>query len=467
MRMSGKTEFDLVVIGAGPAGEKGAAQAAYHGKRVAIVERNARPGGAMVESVYSTKTMREAALYLTGFGRREVYGVSLDLDPRRAVLGVRSRADHVVETMTAAVEQNLDRHGIEQVRGMARLEGGGRVVVVPPDGGPETSLQAEVILVATGSRPFHPPGIPFDHPDVLDSETARVLDGPLRSLVVIGGGAVGCEYASIFTALGTEVTLVDSGARLLTYMDGEVSDALAEVFRSMGMRVVLEAGHASVRREPAGLLVELREQEHLRPEKVVFAAGRVGNTDGLGLQEAGVKVDERGRITVDECFRTTAPGIYAAGDVIGQPALASVSMEQGRVAACYAFGIPFKQSVDPLAPFGVYSIPEVAMVGLTEEAARDAGIDYETGSALFALNARSSIAGSTSGMVKLVFARDDHRLLGVHILGDDATELVHQGQAVLHFGGTIDHFIHSTFNVPTASEAYKYAAYDGLQRLNG
>jgi NAD(P) transhydrogenase len=465
--MSGDAQFDLVVIGAGPAGEKAAAQAAYQGKRVAIVERNPRPGGAMVESVYSTKTMREAALYLTGFGRRAVYGVGLELDPRRAVLGVRSRADHVVETMTAAVEQNLDRHGIEQVRGSARLEGGGTVSVVPADGGPQRALHGDVILIATGSRPFHPPGIPFDDPDVLDSETARALDGPVPSLVVIGGGAVGCEYASIFTALGTQVTLVDSGSRLLPFMDGEISDALAEVFRSMGMRVVMEAGHASVRREPDGLVVELRDQPSIRSEKVVFAAGRIGNTEGLGLEDAGVKVDERGRVAVDECFRTTAPGVYAAGDVIGQPALASVSMEQGRVAVCYAFGIPFKQTVDPLAPFGVYSIPEVAMVGLTEEAAREAGIDYETGRALFTLNARASIAGSTRGMVKLVFGRSDHRRLGVHILGDSATELVHQGQAVLHFGGTIDHFIHSTFNVPTASEAYKYAAYDGLQRLSG
>ena len=465
--MPSDAEFDLVVIGAGPAGEKAAAQAAYQGKRVAIVERNPRPGGAMVESVYSTKTMREAALYLTGFGRREVYGVGLELDPRRAVLGVRSRADHVVETMTAAVEQNLDRHGIEQVRGSARLDGGRRVVVTPTDGGPELALEADVILIATGSRPFHPPGIPFDDPDVLDSETARSLDGPVPSLVVIGGGAVGCEYASIFTALGTQVTLVDSGRRLLPFMDGEISDALADVFRSMGMRVVMEAGHASVRREPEGLHVELQNQPPIQCEKVVFAAGRVGNTEGLGLQEAGVKIDERGRVAVDECFRTTVPGIYAAGDVIGQPALASVSMEQGRVAVCYAFGIPFKQTVDPLAPFGVYSIPEVAMVGLTEQGAREAGIDHETGRALFTLNARAAIAGSTRGMVKLVFGRSDHRLLGVHILGDSATELVHQGQAVLQFGGTIDHFIHSTFNVPTASEAYKYAAYDGLQRLNG
>jgi NAD(P) transhydrogenase len=248
-------------------------------------------------------------------------------------------------------------------------------------------------------------------------------------------------------------------------MDGEVADLLADTFRSLGMRVALGAGRASVSRDGDGVRVELADGTVLQPEKVVFAAGRVGNTEGLGLAAAGVATDERGRIVVDDHYQTTAKGIYAAGDVIGPPALASVSMEQGRVAACHAFGIALKQSVDPLAPFGVYSIPEVAMAGLTEEAAQAAGIPYAVGRAWFEANTRAAISGSTDGLVKLVFDREDRRLLGVHVLGESASELVHLGQAVISFRGPIDYFIHSTFNVPTATEAYKYAAYNGLANI--
>jgi NAD(P) transhydrogenase len=309
------------------------------------------------------------------------------------------------------------------------------------------------------------PGVPFDDPDVDDSESAFEIDRPCGSLVVVGGGAVGCEYASIFTALGIEVTLVDSGGRLLPFLDAEISQLLAQAFSGMGIRLVLGGGRATVGRDEKGLTITLASGEEIRPDKVVFASGRVGNTEGLGLEEAGVEVDERNRIVVDDRFRTTAEWIYAAGDVIGPPGLASVSMEQGRVAACYALGIPFKETVDPMPPFGVYSVPEAAMVGLTEEGAVEQGIDYEVGRGWFSRNPRATIAGATDGLVKLVFRRRDRRLLGVHVLGDLAAELVHQGQAVLNYGGNIDYFIHNTFNAPTESEAYKYAAYDGLQRL--
>jgi NAD(P) transhydrogenase len=281
-----------------------------------------------------------------------------------------------------------------------------------------------------------------------------------------GGGGVGCGYASIFTALGVEVTLIESGDRLLSFLDSEISQLLADAFSGMGMRLLLAGGRAAVVRDDSGLRCTLARGEEIRPDKVLFASGRVGNTDGLGLETAGVQVDTRNRIVVDETFRTTAESIYAAGDVIGPPALASVSMEQGRVAACHAIGVPFKEIVDPMPPFGVYSVPEAAMVGLTEEDATAEGIDYEVGRGWFADNTRATIAGATDGLVKLVFRREDRTLLGVHVLGDNAAELVHQGQAVLHYGGTIDYFIDSTFNMPTESEAYKYAAYDGLQRLH-
>jgi NAD(P) transhydrogenase len=456
----------MVVIGSGPAGEKAAAQAAYFGKRVAVVDRSPSPGGAAVgNAVVPSKTLRETALYITGFRRREVYGLGLTLDPEATVAQLRTRTTEVIETMTDAVRRNLERHGIEFVRGGARL-GSDRTVNVALDVGRERVLQGDVVLIATGSRPFHPPSVQFDDPNVHDSETVLDIDHPFASLVVVGGGVVGCEYASIFTALGVEVTLVESGDRLLSFLDSEISQLLADAFSGMGMRLLLAGGRAAVVRDDSGLRCTLARGEEIRPDKVLFASGRVGNTDGLGLETAGVQVDTRNRIVVDETFRTTAESIYAAGDVIGPPALASVSMEQGRVAACHAIGVPFKEIVDPMPPFGVYSVPEAAMVGLTEEDATAEGIDYEVGRGWFADNTRATIAGATDGLVKLVFRREDRTLLGVHVLGDNAAELVHQGQAVLHYGGTIDYFIDSTFNMPTESEAYKYAAYDGLQRLH-
>ena len=458
----GPTAYDLVVIGGGPAGEKAAAQAAFWGKRVAVVDRTGRPGGTMVGGAVPSKTMREAALYLTGFTRREVYEVSIDLDPAVASARVRRRTDDVVETMTATVAENLRRHDVDFVHGVATLGPGRSVVVQPVGGGDSRTLTAEAIIITAGSRPFHPPNVPFDDPDVLDSDAAALLDHPLKSLVVVGGGAVGCEFASIFTALGAQVVLVDSGPRLLPFMDAEIAELLAQTFRDMGMRVVQNAGRARATRTPEGLRVELADGEAIMPEKVIFATGRLGNTEDLGLESAGVRTDERGRIVVDERYRTTADGIYAAGDVIGPPALASVSMEQARVAACWAFDLPLKRAADLLPPFGVYSVPEAAMVGMSEESAVAQGIDCAVGRAQFSANTRAAIAGATEGMVKLVFRRDDLTLLGVHVLGESATELVHQGQAVMHFGGTIDYFINSTFNVPSLSEAYKYAAYDGL-----
>lgn len=462
--MSSPRRYDLVVVGAGPAGEKAAAQAAFWGKRVAIIDRQPHLGGTMVGGAISSKTMREAALYLTGFQRREVYDVGLDLSPASAVARLRSRTDEVVRMMTESAATNMRRHGVDVLHGQARLAPDRTVVVNGSENEPVV-LHGDVVILTTGSRPFHPPDVPFDDPDVLDSEAAALLDRPVGSLTVVGGGAVGCEFASIFMALGTDVVLVDSGPRLLPFMDSEISELLAATFRSAGMRVIQDAGRAGITRTAAGIEVALSTGERLHPEKVVFAAGRAGNTEDLFHDGTGVEVDDRGRILVDDHYRTTAESIYAAGDVIGPPALASVSMEQARVAMCWAFDIPLKRTVDQLPPFGVYSIPEVAMVGMTEEAAAAAGIPHAVGRARFQQNTRATIAGATEGMIKLVFRRDDLRLLGVHILGDFATELVHQGQAVMHFDGPIEYFIHSTFNVPTVSEAYKYAAYDGLSQV--
>ncbi len=460
-------DFDMVVIGSGPAGEKAAAQAAYFDKRVAVVERAERPGGAPVNSGgIPTKTLRETAVYLTGFRRREIYGVGLEMTPEFAMERLHRRAAEVSGLIGQAVLHNLERHRIELIHGEGRVGPDRTVTVTHPDGTSRV-LTADVLLLASGSRPFHAPGIPFDDPDVHDSESILRIDRIPATIAVIGGGPVGSEYASIFTALGAKVTLIDAGTRLMPFLDEEISEVVQTIFAGEGMEIVLSSPGAKVERDEQGLRVGLPEGRTLQPDKVLFAAGRVGNTDGLGLEEAGVQLDERGRIIVDDAYQTTVPGIFAAGDVIGPPALASVSAEQGRVAACHAFGIPFKETVDPSPPFGVYSIPEIGMMGMTEEAAGREGIDYEVGRAWFADNPRSRIGGVTDGLIKLVFRRDDRLLLGVHIVGEEAAELVHQGQAVIQAGQPIDRFIHSTYNIPTRSEAYKYAAYNGLQRLSG
>lgn len=453
--------FDLVVIGSGPAGEKGATQAAYYGHRVAVVERRADPGGAAIAvSGVPVKALRDAAVYLTGWSRRDVFGVGMTLPPDLVMERLRAHVKTVVTTMSGAVRANLERHGVEIVHGEASL-GPGRTVVVRDAAGNRRQLTGRVILLATGSRPFHPADLPFDDPGVHDSETILSVEKLPKRMVVVGGGPVGTEYASIFSALGTQVTVIDRGTRLLPMLDAEISGALADSLGRTGARLMFEAAVESVRRGPEGLVVHV-DGEALPADVVLQAVGREGNVAGLGLAEAGVEVDGRGKVRVDERFQTTAEGIYAAGDITGPPGLASVSMEQARVAMCRAFDIPYKDALDPFVPTGIYTLPEVSMVGLTEEAARSAGEDVGTGRTLFSGNARATISGSTEGMLKLVFRRGDRRLLGAHILGEDATELIHVAQAVLHRDGVLDDFIDTTFNFPTRADAYKYAAYDGL-----
>lgn len=340
-----------------------------------------------------------------------------------------------------------------------------RRVTVESDLRPPRELQADVVLLATGSRPVRPDSIPFDGHAVIDSDEIVRLDRPFDSIVIVGAGAVGCEYASIFAAIGIQVRLVDLTDRLLPLFDAEIADLLGSSLRDSGIELLLDTRVTGVAHDGPGLVVDLTGDRVLRAEKLLFVAGRVGNTEGLGLDDAGVVVDADHRIVVDEHYRTTADRVVAAGDVIGPPGLASVSMEQARVAVSHAFGFPLKKSVDRMAPVAIYTIPEAAFVGMTEDGAARAGLDYEVGRGWFEKNTRAAIAGDPEGMIKLVFERRTGRLLGVHVLGTDAAELVHVGQAVLRHGGDIYDFIDTTFSLPTRSEAYKYAAYDGLNRV--
>ncbi len=459
--------YDLVIIGSGPAGEKAGAMAAYFNKSVAIVERDATPGGTVVyHGGIPSKTLREAALYLSGFLHRDVYGIAMDLAPDLMLDLLRARSAEVMKLVADGVAANVDRHGIDLIQGVGSLTADGNVAVKGADGSSRV-VEAEVVLIATGSRPMRPASIPFDDPGVDDSDSILALDRIPESLVVIGGGPVGVEYASITTALGVAVTVVDMAPRLIAFADEEISQALADALAASGTQFMLGAPSSTISRTADGLEVAFEDGTTLHPEKVLFAAGRVGNTEGLGLDAAGVACNERGHIVVDEHFQTSAAGIYAAGDVVGPPALASVSAEQGRIAISHAFGLGVVESLDPLPVFGVYSIPEVGMVGPTEQAAREQGIDYAVGRFRFSDNPRSRIAGQTVGMVKLIVDKASHKLLGAHIIGLEAAELVHIAQAAIHAGDPVERFIKTTFNTPTRAEAYKYAAYDALQDISG
>jgi NAD(P) transhydrogenase len=458
--------FDLVVIGSGPAGEKAAAQAAYFGKTVALVERGDAVGGACVHTgTLPSKTLREAALYLTGFHRRQLYGMTLDLDRQASLRRLMGRLREVTADQVAHIERNIERHHIHLIHGTARFVSPHEIDVADPATGRRRRLRGAVSLIATGSSPHRPPGVPFHDKDVEDSDTILDLDRIPNALAVVGGGVVGCEYACIFAALGTRITIIERRPALMGFLDAEISETLKLGLERSGHHIRLGDAVASIDRGDGGLHLTLESGATLVVDKVLYSAGRAGNTANLGLEDAGIATDARGRILVNEHFQTSVPHIYAAGDVIGNPALASVSMEQGRVAACHAFGIGYKTRVADITPFGVYTIPEISTVGASEEQLQTLGVDYESGRARYEDNARGQITGECTGMLKLLFAVPSKTLLGVHIIGDAATELIHVAQMVMTTGGTIDVFIDSVFNFPTLTELYKYAAYDGLGNL--
>lgn len=456
-------DYDLVVIGVGPAGEKGAAQAAYYGKRVACIERAPEPGGAAVHTgTLPSKTLRETAIFLSGFRQRELYGLSVELKRESAVPKLLSRKDAVREQEVARMKWNLERHGVPTLRGVARFVDK-HTVEVTGTGGTPRKLTSEYFLVATGSQPHHPADIPFEDEDVDDSDTILQIDRLPKTMLVVGGGVIGCEYASMFAAMRVEVTLVEGRPRLLPFLDTEIAERLRGAMQTLGVTFHLGQTTKGVRRvEGQGIVTTLASGLEIPAEKVLASSGRSGSTEGMDLPAIGVEVDKRGYVKVDADYKTTVDNVYAAGDVIGFPALASTSMEQARVAVCHAFGFTYKRQVSHLLPFGIYTIPEVSCIGHSEEEAKEKGLDVVVGRAYYRDNARGKIVGDKDGVIKLVVEKGSRKVVGCHVIGERASELVHVAQAVMLLGGTVDVFIEMVFNYPTLGEMFKYAAYDAL-----
>lgn len=457
--------YDLVVIGSGPAGEKGAAQAAYFGKRTALIERSSHLGGAGINTgTIPSKTLRETALYFSGLRQRGLYGIDYSLKDDLTIEHLMYRKHSVVLDQWAFIRRNLEHHHIDLIQGEASLETEHSVRVKRPDGS-DLDLSADVILIATGSSPYHPPEIPFDGVRVHDSDSILHMNRIPETMVVVGGGVIGSEYACVFTALGVQVTLVERDSRMLEFVDSEISERLRMKLELLGLDFRFADRVAEVVKTDKGVLLTLESGAEMDAGMVLFASGRHGCTQGLGLEKVGIQVNHRGVITVNEKYQTSVPNIYAAGDVIGFPALASVSMEQARVAMVHAFHLHYKESVSPVLPLAVYTIPEISMAGLTEDACREKNIPHVVGRSYYEQNARGQITGDFSGMLKLVFSPLDKTLLGVHMIGEDAAELIHIGTHVMQAGGTIDAFIEAVYNYPSLSDLYKYAAYDGLGNL--
>ncbi|HEY6101052.1 MAG TPA: Si-specific NAD(P)(+) transhydrogenase [Anaeromyxobacter sp.] len=456
--------YDVVVIGSGPAGENGAITAAECGKKVALVEKEAVPGGASANTgTIPSKALRETALAIQQAASRNAHGIEVRVSGAVTIPELMGRRGLVTGREHSRIREALNRAGVEMFRGTASFSDPHILRVKIPGNGTQ-ELHADAVLLATGSRPLHPPQYTIDNLHVYDSDSILMLDRVPRSLAILGGGVAGCEYASLFAALGVNVSMIDSKDRLLPWLDAELSLGMQDLFAMAGIDLhqrvraqKLEAGERDV-------LVTLGDGSRLVAEKVLVAAGRVGNVEALNLQAAGLKANDRGLLEVNAQYQTAVPHVYAAGDLVGFPMLASVSMEQGRVAMSHACGVP-RRKLTELLPVGIYTIPEVSAVGETEESLRAKGRPYVVGKASLVGNARANLIGEAVGFLKLLADAGDAKVLGVHCIGPHASELVHLGQAVMSFGGDINYFVEAVFNYPTLGEVYKHAAFDALDRL--
>jgi len=456
--------YDVVVIGSGPAGENGAVQAGWLGKKVALVEKEAVPGGAAANTgTIPSKALRETALGIQQARSRGAHGIELRLSGQVTVPELMGRRGLVTGREHSRIRNALHRAGVEQFRGVASFVDPHTVRVEGPEGGSQ-DLHAEVVLLATGTRPFHPPQYAFDHVRIYDSDSILLLDRIPRSLAILGGGVAGCEYASIFAGLGVNVSIIDSKERLLPWLDAELSLAMQDLFAMAGIEMWQRTRAVKLEPGERDVLVTLSDGARLVAEKVLVAAGRVGTVESLNLPAAGLKATDKGLLDVNEHFQTAVPHIYAAGDLVGFPGLASTSMEQGRVAMQHAFG-EGRHRLSNLLPVGIYTIPEISSIGETEESLRAKGRDYVVGKASLENNARANLIGEAVGFLKLLADAKEGRILGVHCIGPHASELVHLGQAVMSHQGDLHYFVEAVFNYPTLGDAYKYAAFDALEQL--
>jgi NAD(P) transhydrogenase len=464
-------DYDLIAIGSGPAGEKGAAQAAYFGHRCAVIERFTELGGACINwGTLASKTLRESALFLSGFRTRQLgEGMDVEFKANVSLANFMARKNLVQQREQKRAADNLAApwHKIDRIVGSARLLDP-HTVEVTRSGVPKR-VTAKFILIATGSVPARPKDIPFNDNNIFDSTTILEMKSVPRSMVVVGGGVIGSEYACLFAALGVKVHLVHPKPRALdALLDNEIGVEFMRRLTEMGMDLHMNDGLESAALENDKVRCKLKSGQSILAESLLYVLGRSGATDGLGLEKLGIPVGKYGHIDLVNpiTYQTAVPNIYAAGDVIGPPSLASTSMEQGRLAMCHAFDLKYKTKLAPTLPAGIYTIPEISQVGMTEQDCQKKNIAYVTGRSRFGQHARGQIIGDTQGMIKLIFESPSRKLLGVHVIGEMASELVHTGMAVMAFEGGIDYFIHAVFNYPTLSDAYKYAAYDALKEFN-